>query len=382
MPRERIQARVILNPARALVCQPIGPTLSTSAASLRPMTVNASAAPSQPRLLDRLRNAIRTRHYSRRTEKAYVLWVRRFLAFHGMRHPDSMGAPEVGNFLADLALRRRVSASTQNQAHSALLFLYRDVLGRDLGSLDSIVRAKQPRRVPLVLDRAEVTSVLARLKGTSSLMASLLYGSGLRLLECLRLRVMDLDLARGEITVRAGKGERDRVTMLPASLREPLACHLEQVRRIHERDVAVGVGVELPYALDDKPLAARDWAWRWVFPASRTYVVPRTGETRRHHVHQTVLQRAFRAAVREAGLSKPASCHTLRHSFATHLLEAGCDIRTIQELLGHADLNTTMLYAHALTRVGRVVRSPLDISPTVPRGRPMAASLAPLRPPR
>ena len=315
----------------------------------------------QPRLLDRVRIAIRARHYSRRTEKAYVFWVRRFLVFHGMRHPNEMGSSDVAAFLAALATRWQVSASTQNQAFSALLFLYREVLGRELSGLEKVVRAKQPVRVPLVLSRDEVACVLAQLQGTVLLMAALLYGSGLRLLECARLRVKDVDLDRGELTVRGDKGEKDRVTVLPAGLREPLRQHLERVRRVHERDLQTGVGVELPTSLARKyPAANREWGWRWAFPASRTYVDRRTGEVRRHHLHETVLQRAFRAGVRAAGLSKPASCHTLRHSFATHLLETGYDIRTIQELLGHVDVNTTMIYAHVLNRGGRGVRSPLD----------------------
>jgi len=341
----------------------------------------------EPRLLDRVRIAIRTRHYSHRTEKAYVFWVRRFVTFHGMRHPRELGSREVALFLEDLATRGRVSASTQNQAFSALLFMYREVLGRELDGLDKVVRAKQPVRVPLVLSREEVVWVLAQMRGTTLLMASLLYGSGLRLLECVRLRIKDVDLARGELTVRAGKGEKDRVTMLPASLRESLRQHLEHVRQIHQRDVTSAVGVELPYALDRKSLAARDWAWRWVFPASRTYVDRRSGEVRRHHVHETVLQRAFRGAIRSAGLSKPASCHTLRHSFATHLLEAGYDIRTIQELLGHVDVHTTMLYTHALNRTSQGVMSPLDaVSVRTAAGlihsksaQPTLANAAPLR---
>ncbi|HET7291881.1 MAG TPA: integron integrase [Vicinamibacteria bacterium] len=327
------------------------------------MTIETATPPNapQPRLLDRVRIAIRARHYSRRTEKAYVFWVRRYLGFHGMRHPNEMGSAEVAAFLAALATRWRVSASTQNQAFSALLFLYREVLGREVSGLEKVVRAKQPVRVPLVLSREEVAGVLAQLQGTILLMAALLYGSGLRLLECARLRVKDVDLDRGELTVRAGKGEKDRVTMLPAGLREPLRQHLARVQRLHLRDVADGVGVELPDSLARKyPAAAREWAWRWVFPASRTYVDRHTGEVRRHHLHETVLQRAFRAAVRAAGICKPASCHTLRHSFATHLLETGYDLRTIQELLGHVDVNTTMIYAHVLNRGGRGVRSPLD----------------------
>jgi integron integrase len=317
--------------------------------------------PGKPRLLDRVRLAIHVRHYSRRTEEAYVFWIRRFLAFHGMRHPDTMGSAEVGSFLSDLATRRRVSASTQNQAFSAILFLYRRVLGRELAGLENVPRAKRPERVPVVLSRDEVGEILARLDGSPRLMAALMYGSGLRLLECARLRVKDIDFDRHEVTVHDGKGQKDRVTVFPMGLVQPLLRHLERVRRLHERDLAAGVDVALPHALALKyPNAPRECGWRWVFPARRTYRDHRTGRRFRHHLHETVLQRAFRDAVRWAGLSKPASCHSLRHSFATHLLEAGYDIRTIQELLGHADVSTTMIYAHALNRGGRGVLSPLD----------------------
>ena len=327
--------------------------------------------PAPTTLLDRVRAEIRRRNYSPRTEEAYVFWVRRFLRFHGMRRPEEMAAPEVRLFLTDLATRHRVSASTQNQAFSALLFLYRQVLGRELTGLDQVVRAKLPVRVPLVLNRDEVADVLSRLRGEAWLMASLIYGSGLRLLECARLRIKDLDLERQELTVRDGKGGKDRVTVLPASLRGPLSRHLERVRRLHERDLSRGVAVALPGALAAKyPNAAREWAWRWVFPAARTYVHGTSGRIFRHHLHETVLQRAFRTAVVAARLAKPASCHTLRHSFATHLLESGYDIRTIQELLGHTDVTTTMIYTHVLNRGGRGVRSPLDafpLSSPVPR---------------
>jgi integron integrase len=321
-------------------------------------------APGPPRLLDRVRQAIQTRHYSRRTEEAYVFWIRRFLAFHGMRHPNQMGSAEVASFLSYLAIRRRVSASTQNQAFSAILFLYRNVLERELAGLETVPRAKRPERVPVVLTRDEIGQILMRLHGSLRLMAALMYGSGLRLLECARLRVKDIDFERHELTVRDGKGQKDRITVLPAGLAPPLLDQLEKVRRLHERDIVAGVDVALPHALALKyPSASREWAWRWVFPALRTYRERQTGRRHRHHLHETVLQRAFHDAVRWAGLSKPASCHTLRHSFATHLLEAGYDIRTIQELLGHSDLNTTMIYAHVLNRGGRGVLSPLDVSP-------------------
>jgi integron integrase len=349
-----------------------------------------AGAPAKPRLLDRVRLAIRTRHYSRRTEEAYVFWTRRFLAFHGMRHPDTMGSAEVGSFLSDLATRRRVSASTQNQAFSAIVFLYRRVLGRDLAGLESVPRAKRPERVPVVLSREEVGEILVRLEGSPRLMAALMYGSGLRLLECATLRVKDIDFDRLELTVHGGKGQKDRVTVLPMGLVQPLRQHLERVRRLHERDLAAGVDVELPHALAvASPSAPRDCGWRWVFPARRTYRDPGTGRRFRHHLHETVLQRAFRDVVRWAGLSKPASCHSLRHSFATHLLESGYDIRTIQELLGHADVSTTMIYAHVLNRGGRSVLSPLDAAllleasgrrPSANRMTPALPSPQPTRP--
>jgi integron integrase len=322
----------------------------------------AGGDPAEPRLLDRVRQALRLRHYSRRTEKAYVGWIRRFVLHHGRRHPREMGRPEVSAFLTHLAARERVSASTQNQALSALLFLYGQVLGADIGWLDDVVRARRPARVPVVLTREEVRAVLAELEGTQKLMASLLYGAGLRLLECCRLRVKDLELGRGEIVVREGKGGRDRVTILPGQLIAPLATQIERVRAQHARDLAAGAGsVELPQALERKyPRAPFDLGWQWVFPATRLYTDPASGRRRRHHLHESVLQRAVREAVLRAGIRKPASCHTLRHSFATHLLENGYDIRTIQELLGHRDVSTTMIYTHVLNRGGRGVRSPLD----------------------
>jgi len=323
------------------------------------------SAATPPSLLERVRRAIHARHYSPRTEKAYVGWIRRYVLFHGKRHPETLGAAEVSQFLSHLATRARVSASTQNQAFSALLFLYREVLGRELSGLEEVVRAKRPVRLPLVLNRQEVQGVLSRLRGVPCLMASLMYGAGLRLLECCRLRVKDLELARGEITVRDGKGRKDRVTVLPAKLAEPLRTHLETVRRQHELDLASGAGtVALPDALDRKyRRAEREWAWQWVFPATRLHLDPETGELRRHHLHESVVQREFAIAVRAAGIAKPATCHTLRHSFATHLLEGGYDIRTIQELLGHSDVSTTMIYTHVLNRGGHGVRSPLDTPP-------------------
>jgi len=292
-----------------------------------------------PKLLDQVHAAIYARHYSWRTEKTYVAWIRRFIVFNGKRHPLEMGEREVTAFLSSLAVRGRVSASTQNQALSAILFLYRHVLKTELPWLDGIVKAKRPIHLPTVLTRDEVRAVLAELHGVPWLMASLMYGAGLRLLECARLRVKDVDFVRLEIMVRDGKGAKDRLTMLPASLREPLAAHIERVRLLHQRDLRRRLGsVEVPGAIERKyPRAPFEWGWQWVFPATRFYRDPVSGRYRRHHLHESVVQRAMKEAVRRAGIAKQASCHTLRHSFATHLLEAGYDIRTIQELLGHSD---------------------------------------------
>jgi integron integrase len=315
-----------------------------------------------PRLLDRVRAAARLRHYSRRTERAYVGWIRRFVLFHGKRHPAEMGSAEITAFLSWLATEGQVAASTQNQALGALLFLYRGVLERDVPWLEELVRAKRPTRVPVVLSRDEVRRVLHEMRGTPRLMAVVLYGAGLRLLECARLRVKDVDFERGQLAIRAGKGDRDRVTVLPALVREPLRVHLERVRRQWERDVETGAGwVELPNALARKlPAAGRQWGWQWVFPAAREYVDRVSGERRRHHLHETVLQREVPEAARRAGLSKRVTCHTFRHSFATHLLEDGYDIRTVQELLGHRDIRTTMIYTHVLGRGAAGVLSPAD----------------------
>jgi len=282
--------------------------------------------------------------------------------FHGGRDPILLGLPEVARYLSHLATHGRVSASTQNQAFSALMFLYRDVLNRPIEGLDDVARAKRPVRVPLVLSREEVQVILDSLRGAHWLMCALMYGAGLRLLESCRLRVKDVDFARGEIIVRDGKGRKDRVTVLPERLAEPLTTHIERVRRRHSAELATGAGlVALPDALGRKyPSASRDWAWQWVFPADRLYLDTASGERRRHHVHESTVQREFAAAVRAARVAKPATCHTLRHSFATHLLESGYDIRTIQELLGHSDVATTMIYTHVLNRGGRGVRSPLD----------------------
>ncbi|MEQ1871894.1 MAG: integron integrase [Vicinamibacterales bacterium] len=317
--------------------------------------------PASPRLLDVVRAQIRVRHYSPRTEEAYVSWMRRFIRFQGMRHPRDMGAPEVTAFLSRLAADG-VSASTQNQALSAILFLYEVVMGQRLPWMHDIVRAQRPVRLPVVLSRDEVARLLGQLRGTVWLMAALMYGSGLRLMECAELRIKDLHPDRGELVVRDGKGGKDRVTMLPGTLRGPLAEHQARVKGQHDADLSAGLGaVALPGALRLKyPRAPFEWAWQWVFPATRMYVDSETRERRRHHLHESVVQRAVKEAVRAAGITRPATCHSLRHSFATHLLESGYDIRTIQELLGHRDVSTTMIYTHVLNQGGRGVRSPLD----------------------
>jgi integron integrase len=339
-------------------------TWSPAAGTSAPWIAAESSPPRSqgPRLLDRVRGALRVRHYSRRTEIAYTRWIGRFIGFHHKRHPAGMGQAEVTAFLTSLAVDRHLSPSAQNQALSALLFLYREVLGQELPWLGDVVRASRPARLPEVLSRDEVRAVLDRMHGTPRLMATLLYGAGLRLLECARLRVKDVDFGRNQIVVRAGKGDKDRLTMLPASVREPLARHLESGGRQHEQDLRRGWGwVELPGALAHKyPRAGQEWGWQWVFPATRSHVDPATGQRRRHHLHESVLQREVKLAVARAGIVKPATCHTFRHSFATHLLEDGHDIRTVQELLGHRDVSTTMIYTHVLNRGGRGVISPAD----------------------
>lgn len=318
-------------------------------------------APRPAGLIQRYREALQLRHYARRTVKTYEQWLRRFLRFHGLRHPREMGSAEVEAFLSHLAVDLRVSASTQNQALAALLFLYRELLERDL-ELEGVVRARTRRRLPVVLTAAEVRSVLERLEGDTALVAGLLYGSGLRLMEALRLRVHDIDFSRRELMVRDGKGGKDRRALLPIRLAEQLRQHLQQVQLVHQQDLAAGWGrVLLPHALARKyPNAPVEWGWQWVFPQRNRWHDPRSGEQGRHHLDPTLIQRAVRRAVLAAGISKPASCHTLRHSFATHLLERGHDIRTIQELLGHKDVQTTMIYTHVLNRGGLAVASPLD----------------------
>ena len=325
---------------------------------------NAAVA-SSPKLLDRVRWLLRSKHYSIRTEQAYVDWIRRFILFHGKRHPDEMGEKEISDFLSHLAVERHVSASTQNQAFSALLFLYQQVLDRKLAFINDVQRVTRPAKLPVVFTPAEARAVLAQLKGEYRLMGELLYGSGLRVMECARLRVKDIDFGYGHIMVRDGKGLRDRVTLLAERLRSPLQVHLKHVREMHERDLADGYGrVYLPFALERKYRNAnRSWAWQYAFPAPNLSVDPRSGETRRHHVAEKNLQKAVKTAIMRARIGKAASCHTFRHSFATHLLNKGQDIRTVQELLGHKDVSTTMIYTHVLNKPGLAVRSPLDDNP-------------------
>ncbi|WP_339414294.1 integron integrase [Pseudomonas sp. EA_35y_Pfl2_R5] len=316
----------------------------------------------KPRLLDQVREQIRLKHYSIRTEYVYCEWVKRFIRFHSYRHPEEMGAAEVEAFLSDLAVRKNVSASTQNQALAALLFLYKQVLQLDLPWLGEVVRAKKPSRLPVVLSLAEVQQILAQLDGEIALAANLLYGSGMRLMEVMRLRVKDVDFMRGEILIRDGKGMKDRVTVLPRCLVEPLKTHLTLVKARHNAELKEGRGdVYLPFALERKyPNGPWSWAWQYVFPAAGLSVDPRSGRARRHHLDEKRVQRAFKAAIKRTGIVKLATPHTLRHSFATHLLESGQDIRTVQELLGHADVKTTMIYTHVLNRGGLAVLSPLD----------------------
>ena len=308
-------------------------------------------------------NACRVKHLAYRTEQSYVAWVKRFILFHNKRHPREMGPTEVRAFLTHLAVNRRVSASTQNQALNAIVFMYRDVVRRDPGEFGAFERAKRPKRLPTVLTRDEVKRVLAHLEGTYGLMARLLYGTGMRLMECVRLRIKDVDFTRGTITVRSGKGDKDRTTMLPESIREELESHIERLRGLFAQDREANLrGVELPQAFEVKsPNAGISWAWQWVFPARDVSRDPRSGIVRRHHVLEDGLQRAMKRAVQLAKLSKPASCHTLRHSFATHLLESGTDIRTVQDLLGHSDVSTTQIYTHVMAKPGLGVRSPLDV---------------------
>ena len=322
----------------------------------------APAGNNGKRLLDLVRERVRVRHYSLRTERAYVSWVRRFILANGRRHPRDLGGVEVERFLTDLAARDDVASGTQNQALAALLFLYREVLGLKLPWMQDVVRAKRPRRLPVVLSRGEVDRLLGAMEGSTRLMAALLYGTGMRLMECTRLRVKDVDFERNEIVVREGKGDKDRRVPLPQSLREELRRAIERSLLLHRHDLADGFGeVHLPHALAKKyPTAAREAGWQFVFPSAQRSADPRSGRTRRHHVDDSSLQRAVKRARTLAGIAKPATCHTLRHSFATHLLEAGQDIRTVQELLGHKDLGTTQIYTHVLGRGAGAVLSPLD----------------------
>ena len=361
--------------------------MTSSAPPLGPTT-----PPGQPRLLDRVRHAIRARHYSLRTEEAYVGWIKRYIFFHRKRHPAEMGEPEINAFVTHLAVEGPVSASTQTQALSALLFLYRHVLQKELPKLNTVIRAKTPSRLPTVLTRAEVRSILSKMYGTPRLVATLLYGSGMRLLEVLRLRVKDVEFGNNRILVRDTKGNRDRVVPFPAVVRAVLPNWLSRVRRIHMEDLSRGFGgVFLPDALARKyPGAEREWGWQYVFPAEHISTDPRSQLERRHHLHETAIQRALRAAVVQLGISRRVSCHTFRHSFATHLLEEGYDIRTIQELLGHQDVKTTMIYTHVLNRGGRGVRSPADLlwsrggiaaPPSLTRLSSQSKSLSPVLPP-
>lgn len=315
-----------------------------------------------PRLLEQVRDRLRVKHYSLRTEQAYVGWIRRFILANGKRHPREMGGGEVEAFLTRLATHGEVAAGTQNQALAALLFLYREVLGQELPWMDNVVRAKRPRRLPVVLTREEVRCLLAQMQGRDWLMAGLLYGTGMRLMECLRLRVKDVDFTRRDIIVREGKGNKDRHVPLPQALESALQDQMASARLLHRTDLAAGFGAAwLPHALARKyPNAAREWGWQYVFPASQRSFDPRSGVERRHHLDEKVLQRAIQRARIAAAIHKPATCHTLRHSFATHLIEDGYDIRTVQELLGHKDVSTTQIYTHVLNRGGRGVLSPLD----------------------
>jgi len=357
--------------------------------------VPPSPPPGQPRLLDRVREAIRARHYSLRTEEAYVGWIRRFILFHQKRHPIEMAEPEINAFVTHLAVQSSIGASTQTQALSALMFLYRHVLRKPLPDLDTVIRAKRPGRLPSVLTRSEVKRILGRMNGTPRLVATLLYGTGMRLLECLRLRVKDLEFGNNRIVVRDTKGGEDRVVPFPVVARAEMPSWLSRVKRIHDSDLADGFGsVYLPDAIARKfPGSEREWGWQYVFPGEHRSHDPRgkelrrrpgsaapvltpTGQPeRRHHLHETVIQRALRRAVLDVGISRRISCHTFRHSFATHLLEEGYDIRTIQELLGHRDVKTTMIYTHVLNRGGRGVRSPVDILFAGVPGSPAARQL-------
>ncbi len=315
-----------------------------------------------PKLLNQVQNRIRAKHYSIRTEQAYLDWIKKFILYHGKRHPVDMGETEICDYLTHLAVKRKVASSTQNQALSAILFLYREIIKKDLEEFEDLIRAKRPSRLPVVFTPEETKKILIQLEGTNWLMGHLLYGSGLRVMECIRLRVKDIDFEYKQIIVRDGKGNVDRVTMLPRIITENLKLHLEKIKMLHKRDLDEGFGaVYLPYALERKYRNAnRSWIWQYVFPATRRSVDPRSGVEQRHHISETVIQRAVKMAIRNAGITKAGTCHSLRHSFATHLLEGGYDIRTVQELLGHKDVRTTMIYTHVLNRGGKGVKSPGD----------------------
>ncbi len=316
----------------------------------------------QPKLLDQVREKILTLHYSRRTEQAYVFWIRRFILFHNKRHPKEMAGPEISQFLSHLAVQEKVAASTQNQALCALVFLYKQILNIDVGEFPEIHWSKMPKKLPVVFTAREAKAVISHLKDTNRLMAMLLYGSGLRLSECLQLRVKDIDFEFKQITVRRGKGQKDRRTLLPLRLIDPLKKQIEYVKEVHEYDLKNGYdSISMPYALEKKyPNAGKELGWKFMFPATQISTDSRSGLKRRHHIHESVLQKAVKKAIRKAGITKHAGCHTFRHSFATRLLENGYDIRTIQELMGHANVKTTMIYTHVINKGGMGVKSPLD----------------------
>ena len=325
------------------------------------MEKNYNIQTNKSKLLDELRNELRAKHYSKRTEESYATWIKRFILFHNKKHPKLMGADEINRYLKYLAVNKEVSASTQNIALCAIIFLYKHVIKKEIEKFD-LIRAKKPKRLPVVFSRKEIKDILKNLSGSHLLMANLLYGSGLRLMECLRLRVKDIDFEYNNIMVRGGKGKKDRVTVLPDILKGKLKQHLLKVEKLHQKDLNNGYGgVYLPYALEKKyPNANKELGWQYIFPASQLSIDKRTGIKRRHHIDESVLQRAVRVAIKKAGIKKPGSCHTFRHSFATHLLENGYDIRTVQDLLGHESLNTTMIYTHVMKRGGMGVKSPAD----------------------
>lgn len=318
--------------------------------------------PQKAKLIDQVRNVIRTKHYSIRTEQAYTDWIKRYILFHGKQHPDKLNEQHISEFLTHLAVQRKVASSTQNQALCAIVFLYRDILQIPIGEFENLTRAKRPEKLPVVFTGDEVKQILLQLNGVHWLMGQLIYGAGLRVMECVRLRVKDIDFEYRQVLVRNGKGNKDRVTMLPNLIIDELKRHLLKSKKIHENDLAAGFGeVYLPYALEKKyKTANRDWAWQYVFPAYKRSTDPRSGIERRHHISETVPQRSVKQAIRNAGIHKAGSCHSLRHSFATHLLESGYDIRTVQELLGHKNVSTTMIYTHVLNRGGKGVQSPVD----------------------